>query len=57
MKVENPVITSVRLPKVVLDRIKVLAEKQHWSVNQWIAITLERESRKRMLDNGGNNAI
>lgn len=57
MKVENPVITSVRLPKAVLDRIKVLAERQHWSVNKWIVITLEKETHARLLDNGGNNAI
>jgi hypothetical protein len=57
MKLENPVITSIRLPKSVLDRIKILAEKQHWSTNQWMVITLERESRKRMLNNTGDDVL
>jgi hypothetical protein len=54
MKLENPVITSIRLPKDLLDRIRVLAEKQHWSTNQWMIITLEREARERILKNKEN---
>ena len=45
------VTRNIRISPIVLDRIKVLAQKRKWSMNGWIANTLERESRPR--DKGG----
>lgn len=45
--VPETVTKNFRLPKSLVERIKVLAEKQHWSLNRWVNITLEREANKK----------
>jgi predicted HicB family RNase H-like nuclease len=38
---------NFRIPIEILDRIQILADKQHWSMNRWVVITLDRESKER----------
>lgn len=38
---------SVRFPISLLERIQILAHKRHWSVNKWVIITCERESKPK----------
>ena len=40
-------IRSIRIPVDLDSRITDMASKQHWSVNQWIVLTLERECKPR----------
>lgn len=40
--------TTILVPAETLSRIKILADKRHWSVNKWVSVTLQRESKPRI---------
>jgi len=46
-KLIKPTVTrNFRLPKPLLERIAILAQKRKWSINAWVVNTLEREANK-----------